>query len=79
MLPSTIETIRKYYPKWELYKKCGEFIGLHPHEINELVDVYRAEVDPYYHFNRSCPECLKEFIVKIFTWHDSHTAAQQEI
>ena len=79
MLQSTIDTLNRQYHRWELYKKCGELIGIPPHEINELIDVWRAEVDPYFHLNRACPICVKEFFKQIFTWYDSRTQAQQVI
>ena len=79
MLQQSIEVMTRYYPKWELFKKCGEIIGFHPHEVNELLNVYRVEVDDYYHFNRACAECFKEFFIKIFSWYDSRMEVQQVI
>jgi hypothetical protein len=48
-------------------------------EQDELLKAYRDEVDPYYHFNRGCSECLKGFVNTVYKWYDSHMAEQQGI
>jgi len=79
MIPTDIEVIKRYYPEWQLFKKCGELIKIPPHAADELLKVYREQVDKYYHYNKRCPECFKDFFTLIYTWYDSHTEGQQAI
>jgi len=79
MTPADIEVIERYYPEWELFKKCGELIKIPPHAADELLRVYREKVDKYYHYNKRCAECFKDFFKLVYTWYDSHTEGQQAI
>jgi hypothetical protein len=37
----------------------------------ELLVYYRALVDPFYHYDRSCSDCKKNFITLAYIWYDS--------
>lgn len=70
MLPTSVATLEKHYHYWELFNRSGELVNFWIEVQNELVNVYRAELDPYYHHNGSCPVCVTDFIKRLYTHYD---------
>jgi hypothetical protein len=78
MLPESIETLERHKHYYEFYVRTGELVSFRIEAQNELLNVYRKEVDGYYHFNRNCPQCIIRFLNTVYKWY-LHTEAQQEI
>ena len=74
MLQQSIETLKKHKHYFDLLERSGELINFNHDVQNELLNVYRLEVDANYHYNRSCGECVKEFLKIVYKWcHDVNT------
>lgn len=53
----------------DFFMRTGELVNFHHHIQSELLEAYKANVDPYYSYNNSCPACVAEFITKIYRWY----------
>ena len=69
MLPESIATLNKHKHFYDFYIKTRELVNFYPHIQLELLNVYRTEVDPYYHYNKNCGECVKNFLTLIYKWY----------
>jgi hypothetical protein len=68
-----LETFARYRHIYEFYKKTGEIVSFHAHIQNELLEAYRALYDKFYHYDRSCPICVAEFLSRIYAIHNKQT------
>lgn len=48
-------------------------VNFHHHIQNEVLAAFHALYDPYYHYNRSCPVCVAEFLTRVYQIHDSNS------
>ena len=55
---------------YDLYERTGELVNFHAHIQNEILEAYQG-IDPHYSYNRGCPVCVAEFIVKVYRWYNS--------
>jgi hypothetical protein len=72
MLSESISTLESYKHYHDLLQRSGELVNFNGTVQNELLNIYRAEVDANYHYNRSCGECVKEFLNKIYQWYNQN-------
>ena len=54
---------------WDFFNNTGEMVNFHLHIQQELLEAYQKLHDPYYHYNRTCPVCIAEFIHRIYNWY----------
>jgi hypothetical protein len=47
----------------------GEIVNFWHDVQNEILEAYRVEF-PHYHYQRTCPVCVAEFLVKVYTWYE---------
>jgi hypothetical protein len=66
-----LEVFAKHRHIWNLYQVSRELVNFHHHIQAELLVAYRALVDPFYHYNNNCRECVQEFITRCYTWYDN--------
>jgi len=51
---------------------CGEIVNFHHHIQNEILIAYKELVDPNYHYQNTCPICVLEFLVKVYSWFNEN-------
>jgi hypothetical protein len=66
-----LSVFKRYHPIWERFKKSHELVDFYEYVQAELLVSYRALVDPFYHYDRSCSDCKKNFITLAYIWYDS--------
>ena len=56
---------------YDFFTKTGELVNF-SHEIqNDLLNAYKELHDPYYHYVRTCPVCVVDFLNTIYRWYDN--------
>jgi hypothetical protein len=51
---------------------CSEVVNF-SHDIqSEILTAYRELVDPHYRYNSSCPVCVVEFLVRVYSWYNQN-------
>lgn len=51
---------------------CGEIVNF-SHDIQkEILTAYRELVDPHYHYQSTCPVCVMEFLVRVYSWFNQN-------
>jgi len=51
---------------------CSEVVNF-SHDIqSEILTAYRELVDPHYRYNSSCPVCVVEFLVRVYSWYNEN-------
>lgn len=62
-----LQTLLKHKHIFDLYEKTGEVVSF-SHEVqNEVLEAYRV-YDPHYHYQRTCPVCVAQFLNTVYTW-----------
>jgi hypothetical protein len=51
---------------------CGEIVNFNHDVQSEILEAYKELVDPYYHYQRTCPVCVAEFLVRVYTWFNQN-------
>lgn len=73
MLQKYIDILERHKHFYDFYMKTGEIVNFNIDVQNELLYVYRAYKDPYYHLNRSCPVCISEFLKSVYSLYETNT------
>lgn len=51
---------------------CGEIVNF-SHDIQkEILTAYRELADPHYHYQSTCPVCVVEFLVRVYSWYNNY-------
>lgn len=62
-----LQTLLKHKHIYDLYEKTDEIVGF-SHEIqNEVLEAYKVH-DPHYHYQRTCPVCVAQFLHTVYSW-----------
>ena len=67
-----LQTLSQHRHFYEFYMRTGEIVNFHHHIQNEILAAFHALYDPYYHYSRSCPVCVAEFLTRVYRTHDSN-------
>jgi hypothetical protein len=78
MLQSDINTLERHEHYHQLLQRSGELVNFNTDAQNELLNVYRSNVDANYHYNRGCGECVKEFLNKVYLWYKTFSTQGQQ-
>jgi hypothetical protein len=73
MLSESIATLQRHKHYYDGYVKSQELVNFWPHVVQELLDVYRAEYDQWYHLNKRCNACKIEFLLLIYKLYEKET------
>ena len=63
----TILSKHKHY--YDFYMRTGEVVNFWHHVQEEILNAYKVEF-PHYHYQRTCPVCVAEFLVRVYTWYE---------
>jgi hypothetical protein len=50
--------------------RTGEVVNFWHHVQEEILNAYKVEF-PHYHYQRTCPVCVAEFLVRVYTWYET--------
>lgn len=77
MKQSSIEILEKHKHHWFTLKNAGYINNLDYPVKLEIQSVIQAELDPHYHENLWCGECLTNMIRRIYTHYEKYLESQQ--
>ena len=66
----TILSKHKHY--YDFYMKTGEIVNFWHDVQKEILNAYLVEF-PHYHYQRTCPACVAQFLVEVYTWYNKQT------
>jgi hypothetical protein len=55
---------------YDFYMQTQMVVNFHYDIQQELLEAYR-KVDPYYHFNNSCPVCVVDFLKTVYNYYNA--------
>jgi len=67
-----LTTLSKHKHFYDFYMACGEIVNFNHDVQSEILEAYKELVDPYYHYQRTCPVCVAEFLVRVYTWFNQN-------
>jgi hypothetical protein len=51
--------------------QTGEIVNFHHHIQNEILEAFKLE-HPHYHYQRTCPVCVANFLVTVYNWYNQN-------
>lgn len=64
-----LKILSKHKHFYDFYMASQEIVNF-SHEIqNEILEAFKVE-HPHYHYQRTCPVCVSNFLVTVYRWYN---------